>query len=176
MAAKIRIFLYSPKTYLPLQRITKFSSIMCATLLKVIRQQPQRMPMINISKNIANTLPPETMGNDVIFGYLADGTPVTEKIITWSKEKADEAFNRGEYATQEDLIKYTDMLIIKSKASSEKSVVGYEPDGTPITEHNYFLSIKEALQQHAQGESHEEVMKEMNDYIHSCKLCKEGII
>jgi hypothetical protein len=78
----------------------------------------------------------------------------------------------------EELVKYTDMLIAKSKASSKKPVVGYEPDGTPITEYDYFLSIKEALQQYGQGEysTHEEVMKEMNDYIHSCKSCKEGII
>jgi hypothetical protein len=133
------------------------------------------MPRINISKNTANTLPPETTNNDVIFGYLDDGTPVTERIITWSKEKADEAFARGEYATQDDLIKYTDMLIIKSKALSEKPVVGYEPDGTPITEYDYFLSIKEALQQYAQDEyaTHEEVMEEMNDYITHVSHAKE---
>jgi hypothetical protein len=139
---------------------------MCATLLE-IHQQLQRMPGINTSNNRANTSPPETPNSDVVLGYLDDGTPVTEKIIASSRKKANEAFARGEYATQEELARYTDMLIIKSKSLSGKPFVGYEPDGIPITEYDYFLSIKEALQQYAQDEhsTHEEVMREMNDYI-----------
>jgi hypothetical protein len=136
------------------------------------------MPKINMTKNRTSTLPPATTDNDVIFGYLDDGTPVTEKTITRSREKADKAFAQGKYATQEELVKYTDMLLLKSKALSPKPVVGYEPDGTPITEYDYFLSVKEALQQYGEDKcaTHEEVMKEMNDYIHSCKACEEGII
>jgi hypothetical protein len=139
---------------------------MCATLLET-RQQLQRMPGINIPNNTINTPPPETPDSDVVLGYLSDGTPVTERIIALSREKANEAFARGECATQEELARYTDMLIIKSKRLSEKPVVGYEPDGTPITEYDYFLSMKEALHQYAQDgySTHEEVMQEMNDYI-----------
>jgi hypothetical protein len=139
---------------------------MCATLLEV-HQQLQGMSGINIPNNPINTSSPEASDNDVVLGYLSDGTPVTESVIALSRKKANEAFARGECATQEELVRYTDMLIIKSKRLSGKPVVGYEPDGTPITEYDYFLRMKEALQQYAQDKysSHEEVMQEMNDYI-----------
>jgi hypothetical protein len=86
---------------------------MCATLL-VTCQQPQKMPNINTSKNVAK------MSHSAI---LAD--------------------------------------------NAETLIVGYEPAGTPITKYDYLLSIQEALQQHARGEysAHEDVMKEMDDYI-----------
>jgi hypothetical protein len=54
-----------------------------------------------------------------------------------------------------------------SRNTVKMPIVGYEPAGTPITKYDYLLSIQEALQQYAQGEysTHEDVMKEMDDYI-----------